>query len=399
MQIVYAHQPIPESFERSLFLAGPSPRREADPDWRPRALEALEAQGYDGVVFIPLPESGRAMPSYDAQVGWEAAAMASSDVLLFWVPRDLKVLPGFTTNVEWGRWESSGRVVLGYPEGAPKMRYLHHWARRWQVPVHHRLDETVAAALALAGPGARRTGGERGVPLDIWRAPAFAAWYAAQRGAGNRLERARVRWIHRVGKRRRWLVIWALAVDVYVAAEDRHKRSEIVFGRTDISAVVVHEAGAPSVAQTRVALIREFRACGRTSDGFVHELAGGSAFDPALTARQVAVEELREELGLDVDPDALIEVGQRQVMATLSAHAAAVFSLAISSEQMDALAATEGPLGAAGSSEQTWPEIRTVGSLLSRADVDWSNLGMILAALGCGAGEPTPGDPDPGVAI
>ncbi len=393
MQIVYAHQPMPERFERSLFLAGPSPRGAVGHDWRPAAIEALEAQGYDGVVFVPLPADGHGAIDYVAQVSWEARAMESSDVLLFWVPRDLETLPGFTTNIEWGRWESSGRVVLGYPKGAPKMRYLHHWAERWAAPVRHTLPDTVASALKRLGPGAARTGGECGVPLDIWRSQTFSAWYAAQRGAGNRLDRARVRWVHRVGKGRRWLVIWALAVDMYIASEDRNKRSEIVFGRTDIAAVVVYEAGAPSVAETRVALVREFRSCGRTTDGFVHELAGGSSFDPALTTRQVAAEELHEELGLVVDPADLVEVGCRQAVATLSAHAAAVFALPLSTEAMDAVAASVGPFGVAGSSERTWPEVCTVGSLLAQRDVDWSNLGMILAAL-TPEGETAP-TPDP----
>lgn len=42
----------------------------------------------------------------------------------FWMPRHLETLPGFTSNVEFGRYVGSGRVVYGRPEGAPHTRYL-----------------------------------------------------------------------------------------------------------------------------------------------------------------------------------------------------------------------------------------------------------------------------------
>lgn len=381
MQVVYAHQPFPAAFERALFLAGPSPRKPTHPDWRPAALAALEDLGYDGVVFVPMPESGHAMPSYDAQVDWEADAIALSDVIAFWVPRDLRLMPGFTTNVEWGRLENTGRVVLGHPEGAPKMRYLAAWAARWAAPVRHTLRDTLAAAVERIGPGALRTGGERGVPLDIWRSDAFAGWYAAQKGAGNRLDAAEVRWVHRVGPDKRWLIFWALLVDVHVAAEDRNKSNELLIGRPDVAAVVIYDGDAPSQAATRVALVREFRSPARTPDGFVYELPGGSSFDPTQPARAVAAEEVHEETGLRVDPAALRPVGQRQLGATLSPHTATVFALPISSAQMDALAADDSVHGEPGTSERTVNAVRTVAQLMAEPEVDWSTLGMILQAV------------------
>jgi hypothetical protein len=57
-------------------------------------------------------------------VEWEFAALERADVLLFWVPRDTESLPGFTTNVEFGRYVGSGRMVYGRPEGRPHNRYL-----------------------------------------------------------------------------------------------------------------------------------------------------------------------------------------------------------------------------------------------------------------------------------
>lgn len=381
MQIVYAHQPFPERFARALFLAGPSPRKPSHPDWRPAALAALRARGYADVVFVPMPESGHAMPSYDAQVEWEAAAIALSDCVLFWIPRDLETMPGFTTNVEWGRLESSGRVVLGFPPDAPKMRYLAHWAERWAAPIHHTLEATIGAALDHLGPGAERAGGERGVPLDVWRTDAFQGWYAAQRAAGNRLDGAEIHWVHRVGPDKKWLVFWALKVDVHVAAEGRNKSNELLIGRPDVSAVVLYERGAASVEATRVALVREFRACGRTRDGFVHELPGGSSFEPGEAAAAVAAEEVFEELGLRVDPTRLRLIASRQIGATLSPYVATVYAVALDEADLDAIAADTRPHGHTESSELTWAEVRTVGECLTTADLDWATLGMILQAV------------------
>lgn len=381
MQVIYAHQPFPAAFERALFLAGPSPRSPEHPDWRPAALAELAALGYDGVVFVPMPESGHAMPSYDAQVEWEADAIAFSDVIAFWVPRDLKVMPAFTTNIEWGRLENTGRVVLGYPIDAPKMRYLASWAERWAAPVRNTLRETLSAAIERIGPGALRRGGERGVPLDVWRSDVFQGWYAAQVGAGNRLDSADIRWVHRVGPDKCWLIFWALAVDVYVAAEDRNKSNELLIGRPDVAAVVIYDAQAASRRETRVALVREFRSPARTPDGFVYELPGGSSFEPGEPMRAVAAEEVDEEMGFKIDPSALRLVGQRQLGATLSPHTATVFALPVSAARMDALAADDAVHGQADSSERTVNAVRTIEALLTGHEVDWSTLGMVLQAI------------------
>ena len=72
--------------------------------------------------------------------------------ILFWVPRDLRTLPGFTTNVEFGLDVTTGRAVLGCPPDCPdpeRNRYLIWLARRHGVPVTGTLPATVAFALAL----------------------------------------------------------------------------------------------------------------------------------------------------------------------------------------------------------------------------------------------------------
>lgn len=142
-----------------MFLAGPTPRRDDVPSWRPAAIEVL-IERWRGpqelVVFSPESRGGLRAVDYDDQVAWETEARAVADAILFWIPRDLATMPGFTTNVEFGLDVTTGRAVLGCPPDCPnpeRNRYLIWVARRHGVPVHDTLDDTVAAALAVAGGG------------------------------------------------------------------------------------------------------------------------------------------------------------------------------------------------------------------------------------------------------
>ena len=146
MNVIYALQQLPEA-RKSVFLAGPTPRSPEVPSWRPEALQALADMGYHDTVFVPEPESGDWATEYDNQVEWEEKALTAATCILFWIPRDLTTMPAFTTNVEFGAWCASGKVVLGYPQGAVKMRYLAYYAAKHKVPVLHSLRETVATAI------------------------------------------------------------------------------------------------------------------------------------------------------------------------------------------------------------------------------------------------------------
>ena len=125
----------------SVFLAGPSPRDASVSSWRPDAVKLLHKNRFDGVIFSPERTDGNY--DYDSQVRWERIALEKAKQILFWVPRDLASLPGFTTNVEFGYWAAMrpGKVILGFPEGAPKMDYLGSLAMDRDIPVYHTLEE------------------------------------------------------------------------------------------------------------------------------------------------------------------------------------------------------------------------------------------------------------------
>lgn len=152
MKIIYAQQPL----EKSIFLAGPSPRKPKpghDPvaSWRPGACGILEDMRFDGLVLVPELENLEAPDDYDAQIPWEWEGLNMCTVAVFWVDRDLEKLPGFTTNIEFGLLVAGGKVVLGYPEDAPKTKYLDRLAKRYHLKVHRTLYATLKEAVRRTG--------------------------------------------------------------------------------------------------------------------------------------------------------------------------------------------------------------------------------------------------------
>lgn len=149
IRVVWARELIP--LGPSVFLAGPTPTAGVVPSWRPAAIEKIRAAATSPLtVLIPESRGGVRAESYDDQFRWETAARAQASVVLFWIPRDLATMPGFTTNVEFGHDVTTGRVVLGCPPNCPnpeRNRYLIKLAERYGAPVCETLDDTVRAAL------------------------------------------------------------------------------------------------------------------------------------------------------------------------------------------------------------------------------------------------------------
>ncbi|GAA2359508.1 hypothetical protein Cme02nite_36050 [Catellatospora methionotrophica] len=196
--VVHAGEEPPGGWHASVFVAGPMPRDPDLPSWRPGALRLIEERwSAPGLlaVFVPEPRDRRHPPEGYVHQVWEDRWMSVVDTILFWVPREMPGTPGLTTNVEFGRYEGSGRVVLGMPPHAHSVHYLRHFADLHQAPVADTLPETVSATLGLVGTGSWREAGTRDVPLLVWRTPAFQTWWRAMTARGERLRGARVRWI------------------------------------------------------------------------------------------------------------------------------------------------------------------------------------------------------------
>jgi hypothetical protein len=149
MRIVYAgdYSHLTQDVSR-VFLAGPTPRDPNVKSWRPEAIAHFRECNFNGVLYIPEPPEGITgkWPEYDAQCKWEQTHLFNASTILFWVPRNMATLPGMTTNVEFGMFVNSGRVVLGYPEDAEHMKYFRYCATWYRIPIAHTLRETVLLA-------------------------------------------------------------------------------------------------------------------------------------------------------------------------------------------------------------------------------------------------------------
>jgi 8-oxo-dGTP pyrophosphatase MutT (NUDIX family) len=390
MQVIFTDSEMPQSFSKSLFLAGPSSRnKEEVPSWRPDAIKLLDDMGFDGIVFVPEGSDGGFKLDYDDQVGWEEKYLNACDCILFWIPRDLSPdskghpkMAALTTNVEFGAWADSGKIVLGAPEEAEKVSYLKHYAEKYNVPISDTLTDTLRSAMDKLGEGAERRGGERYIPLFIWKLPSFQSWYKAQTGAGNVLETARLLYTFRP-RFKDFVFLWVLQVNIYVSSEDRYKSNEFVLSRPDISSVCLwfNTDGSNGIFDDLVVLIKEFRSPASTPDGFIYELPSGSTIGND-TPEAIAAEELHEETGLWLDPSRLTKVASRQLAGTLSAHKSHLYSVELTEEELEWLKSQKDiPHGVEKDTERTFVEIKTIKEILDEKLVDWTTLGMIFSVI------------------
>jgi hypothetical protein len=383
--VVYAREAAPEEYEASIFLEGPTPTKNGAHSWRTEALHMLKAAGYRGVVFVPESrpdESGntRFHADYANQLEWERQYRYMADVILAWIPRTRED-PGITTNYELGEDMDSGKLVFGTPDNSWKTSYPRYWAERLQVPVASTLRDTVINALTLLGKGARRKGGERFVPLFVWRTSHFQQWYTALVRAGNRLDHAKVVWTWRVGPQRKFTFFWILHVKVWIKSERRHKSNEVVLSRPDISTIVLYQR-APVLDDSLVVLVKEFRSPVSNSTGYVWENAGGSSWKEGVDPLERASEESHEETGLEIDPSRFVMHGARQVVPTLSAHKAHLFSVELTDNEVAWLRSQNGvPRGVIADTERTFTFVSTLREIRQVDAVGWADLGKILHVL------------------
>ena len=123
MVINYSDQEVLKG-KKSIFLAGPTSRDDSVLSWRVDACKLIEDIGFDGIVYDPEYSILKLRGDYLDQVEWEREALSNASVILFWIPRALPDMPAFTTNVEFGYWIHTGKVIYGRTDDARKIRYL-----------------------------------------------------------------------------------------------------------------------------------------------------------------------------------------------------------------------------------------------------------------------------------
>lgn len=404
MTLVFAGEEPPEQYGSMIFLEGPSPAgAPKDPHedvelsayWRDCAVEIFAEVGYTGVIAIPLPRPGtkREFDGHIPQIKWEDRMRQMADVIMAWVPRfreETETLPisykniGLTTNWELGQDVDSGKLVFGAPDDSWKTRTPRYWADQLKVPVRSSLRDTVIAAIEYLGTPALRKGGERYVPLFVWRTEHFKSWYRSLKKAGNRLEHARVMWSWRVGPERKFAFFWILHVKIWIEGEERYKTNEVVMSRPDISTIVLYRRAA-RLDDTRIVLVKEFRSPVANDEGRVFENAGGSSWKVGVNPFVRAQEECEEETGLNIDPKRFRALGNRQMMPTAFSTRAFAYAAELTDEELDWVEAhAHVPRGVLEDSERTYAIATTLGEIRhgNLAElVGWGDLGMILDAV------------------
>ena len=75
-------------------------------------------------MYVPEYSTWKPNTDYVDQAQWERDALSNASVIVFWIPRILPDMPAFTTNVEFGYWLHTGKVLYGRPNDAKKIKYL-----------------------------------------------------------------------------------------------------------------------------------------------------------------------------------------------------------------------------------------------------------------------------------
>jgi hypothetical protein len=133
MKLIYATEPLDKNCDNPVFLVGPTPRSAEIKSWRPKAVEEFEKIGFKGSIYIPECRSGEWKHSYLDQVEWEHNSLdhcAYNGAIFAWVPRELKNMPAFTTNVEFGMYVFNDNLFYGRPNWSVKNNYLDYTYER-----------------------------------------------------------------------------------------------------------------------------------------------------------------------------------------------------------------------------------------------------------------------------
>lgn len=307
--------------------------------------------------------------------------MNAADLIVFWVPRDLEFLPGFTTNDEWGHWKNFGKCLFGAPKEAEKVRYQIYYAEKNAIPVFEDLKDLCIHVVDRLGDGVERNDGEIRVPLEYWNHHGFQSWYNDLKEAGNRLDDVRILWEWRIRPANNMLFSFCFWAKVWIEKENRFKENEYVFTRTSIASCVLYKPN-DDIMETDVVLVKEFRSPVSNSTGYVYEVPGGSSMKNETDVRKITLEEIEEETGVSISDDRLVEVGNRQLQATSMSHKCFLFKVELTDDELiDIIKKHDETYGNEEDTELTYVRVYKLKTLLNSDLLDWSNIGMIFDAI------------------
>lgn len=388
MTEVHSREPIPNELTKSIFLAGPTPRKEKELGWRDGALAILTELGYDGVVYVPENRDDEPFnpDDKDEQIEWEHKCLKSADVIVFWIPREFRAdneMIALTTNVEFGLFFNTDKLVIGGPDDAVKNDYLQKISAD-RYPWHNDLTALLKDALSFIGDGAHRTEAEVLVPQHIFKSNQFQNWYQPQKEIGNKLENFEFLYEFYMPKAKK-LFLAVYKPDIYVkqsfdgVKEDRVKDNEFVISRTDMSYIFAYFKNEENIMQSKIVVCEEFRTPVVNEAEMVFELPGGSSLNDDDDRLQTASKELEEETGLELDADRFKYETIKQSAATLCSHRIALFSVALTEEEIESVENDNQVHGVVEDTERIHLHVMTVEEAMKF--MDWTNIGMIMSVL------------------
>ncbi len=137
-----------------VFLAGPSVRpknRTVDTYlWRTDVSNLLIHKSKDIDIVIANPEVDAKFDDWtlSRQIDWEVKYLNLAKVIIFWIPRD-SGNPAFTTNIEFGEWMHSNKIVVGAPKDAERMDYIKDRCTKLGIPFSNTIEQTVDNAIKM----------------------------------------------------------------------------------------------------------------------------------------------------------------------------------------------------------------------------------------------------------
>jgi len=387
MKIVYSREDVPNEIDKSMFLAGPTPRDYTkNKSWRLEAIEILKSLNYNGVVYIPEERDGDfPIERLNEQIDWEYTAMSTCDAIVFWIPRELREdfeNIALTTNVEFGRFLDSNKLFVGSPKDAPKNTYLQYISKdkyEW----HDDLQSLLKDCVEYLSDGVYREGVETKIPKHIFDSSQFQKWYIPQKERGNYLTDFNIEYEFVMPKAKQlFMTIFKPSVYVKESAfgekEDRIKDNEFVVARTDMSYICAYQK-ADNIMDSKIVLCEEFRTPVVNRHEMVFELVGGSSFKETDDNLTVACHEFEEETGLAIEANRFSQVTCKQSAATLCSHQIMLYRVELTEDEMQHFIADKQVHGVEEDTERIHVHVMTVQEALQY--VDWTNAGMILSAL------------------
>ena len=124
-----------------IFLAGAIDMGRAD-EWQDKIIDMLEWN--DNLVLLNPRREAFTPETLDPQIRWELDALARSDVIIMWFPKDAAAPISF---LETGLYMASGKLVIGAEAGFYRRRNLELTCEHYGVELWGTLGQIAEAAL------------------------------------------------------------------------------------------------------------------------------------------------------------------------------------------------------------------------------------------------------------